>query len=157
MLEDAVAVFVRAVGTVTVATIPNVAPSPFARRPTVHVPPEYVPIDGLDDTSVSPAGSASATTTDCAASGPLLVTVTVNATLAPTAGVASSTAFVTTRFASGTLTVADAVLSAGVGSYVELVAPAVFVTAVCTLTVATTVSVAEAPFVRLPTVQVPPA
>ena len=131
MLEDAVAVFVRAVGTVTVATIPNVAPpAPLARVPTVHVPPAYVPIDGLADTSVNPPGSASATTTDCAASGPLLVTVTVNTTFAPTAGVASSTAFVTTRFASGTLTVADAVLSAGVGSYVELAATAVFVTAV---------------------------
>ncbi len=44
------------------------------------------------------------------------MTVTVNVTLLLIAGVALLTDFVTARFASGTFTVADAALFAGVGS-----------------------------------------
>ena len=107
------------------------------------------------DTSVSPEGRASATATACAALGPVLVTVTVKVTLAPTAGVALSTTFVTARSASFASTIADAELFAGVGSYVDEVAVAVLVTAVCEVTVATIVSVALAPFARFPTAQMP--
>ena len=114
--DETIAVFVRAVGTVTVAMMLNVALVPLARLPTVHVPDAYVPVDGVALTSDNPAGSASATETACAVSGPLLLTVTVNVTLAPTDGVALLTVFVTARSASRASTVAEAMLFAGLGS-----------------------------------------
>ena len=119
---------------VTVAVICSVAEAPLASAPTVQVPAAYVPTDGLDDTKVTPAGSASATATPCAVSTPVLVTVTVNTTLDPTAGVASETVFVIARSASGTSTEADAVLLAETGSKVVAETVAVFVSAVWVVT-----------------------
>ena len=107
---EAVAVFVIAVWVVTVATIESVAEAAFAMVPTVHTPAAYEPVDGVALTRVRPAGSASATETLCALSGPLLVTVTVNVTLLFKTGVALLTVLLTAKFASGTLTTADAVL-----------------------------------------------
>ena len=99
VVADTIAVFVTAVWTVTVATIDRVALAPLARAPTVQVPAAYVPTDGVALTSVRPAGSASATTTPDAVSGPPLVTITVNVTLLFSAGVALLTVFVTLRLA----------------------------------------------------------
>ena len=98
--------FVSSVCVVTVATSDSDADAPFARFPTAHTPvPElYEPTDGVADTNVRPAGSRSATDTPEAASGPPLLTVTVNVTLLLIAGVALLTDFVTARFASGALT-----------------------------------------------------
>ena len=119
---------------VTVAVICSVADAPLASAPSVHVPAAYVPTDGLDDTRVTPAGSASATATPWAVSTPVLATVTVNTTLDPTAGVASVTVFVTARSASGTLTVAEAALFAATGSNVVAETLAVFASAVWVVT-----------------------
>ena len=116
-----------------------------------------MPCDGVELTGVSPAGRASATVTPVAPSGPLLVTATVNVTFWPRSGSGWSTTFVTTRSASGTLTVADALLLPGVGSYVVALTVAVLVTAMWVVTVATTARVALAPFATVPTVQVPAA
>ena len=104
-------------GLVTVATMSSVALAALARLPIVQTPvPALYAAGGVALTNVSPAGRESATVTDCAVSGPLLVTVNVNVTLDPISGVASFTVFVTATFASGTLTDADAALFAGVGS-----------------------------------------
>ena len=108
-------------------------------------------------TRLSPGGRASATLTPVDVSGPLLVTVTRNVTWPPKDGVGSSTVFVTARSASRASTLAEAVLLADAGSKVAELALAVFVRAVGTVTVATRLSVAEAPLARLPTVQVPVA
>ena len=108
--------FVTAVWVVTVATTASVADAPFAMLPTVHTPAAYDPVEGVADTSVKPAGSASATDTPLAASGPLLVTATLKVTLLFNVGVALLTVFVTTRLACRPLTVARVVLLAGVGS-----------------------------------------
>ena len=115
---NAVAVLVIDVCVVTVATSDRVADAPFARFPTVQTPvPElYDPTEGVADTNVRPAGSRSATDAAEAVSGPPLLTVTVNVTFDPTAGVALLTDLATDKFASGTFTVADAELFAGVGS-----------------------------------------
>ena len=149
--------FVSSVCVVTVATSDSVADAPFARFPTVQTPvPElYDPTDGVADTNVRPAGSRSATDTPEEASGPPLLTVTVNVTLLLIAGVALLTDFVTARFASGTFTVADAELLPATGSVLVVEAVAVFVSKVCVVTVATSDSVAEAPLLRFPTVHTP--
>ena len=89
--------------------------------------------------------------------GPLFVSVTVNVTLVPTAGVALLTVLVTARFASGTSTDAEAALFAPTGSCVVADTVAVFVTVVWVVTAATTARVALAPFVIDPTVQAPAA
>ena len=82
-------------------------------------------------------------------------TVTVNVTFELMTGVAVLTVFVTVISASGTLTVAEAALLATTGSYVDDEAVAVLVIAVWVVTVATIVSVADAPLARLPTSQLP--
>ena len=113
-------------------------------------------MDGDADTNVRPAGSASIAETAVAASlGPLFVTVSVNVTLVPSAGVALLTDFVIDTSASGALTAADAELFPGTGSYVADEAVAVFVSNVWVVTVATIVRVPLAPFVRSPTVHAP--
>ena len=156
-MADAVAVLVIAVWVVTVATMLSVAEAAFAMVPTVHTPAAYEPVDGVADTNVNPAGSASATETLCALSGPLLVTVTVNVTLLFNAGVALLTVLLVARSALGTSTDAVAVLLAAVGSYVVVDAVAVFVIGVWVVTVATMLSVAEVAFAMVPTVHTPAA
>ena len=123
--------------------------------PTVHTPAAYEPVDGVADTNVKPAGSASATETLCAVSPPLLVTVTVKVTLLLNAGVALLTVFVTARFASGTLTVADAVLLSAFASVLAVVIVAVLTTGETVVTVATIDRVALAPLARVPTDHTP--
>ncbi len=56
----------------------------------------------MADTNVSPAGSASVTSTPVASSGPPLATVTTYVSVSPSCGEASSTAFVTVRSAEPT-------------------------------------------------------
>ena len=133
------------------------AVAPLVIEPIVQTPPAYVPCSVVALTKLSPAGSASATATPVAVSGPLLVTDTTNVTWPFNDGVAVSTVFVTARSASRASTDAEAELSAGVGSNVADDPVAVLVRTVGTVTVATTLNVAPAPLVRLPTVQVPDA
>ena len=116
-----------------------------------------MPTDGVTDTSVRPAGSASATVVATAVSGPLLVTVTVNVTLPLSAGVALLTVFVTARLASGASTEADAVLLPETGSSVVAATVALLVTRVWPVTVATMANVSTPPFATVPTLQMPDA
>ena len=157
VVVDAVAVLISAVCVVTFATTARVAVTPLASEPTVQVPAEYEPCEGVDDTSVNPGGSVSATETPAAASGPLLTTDTVNVTFALSAGVALSTVFVTRRSASGTLTVADAALLVAFGSNWSAEADAELVIARCEVTFAMIDNVAVTPVANDPTVQVPAA
>ena len=139
---------------VTVATIARVAVVPLARDPTVHVPDAYEPCDGVDDTSVSPAGRLSATDTLVAVSAPLFTTETVNVTLELIAGVALLTLFVTRRSESRTSTEALAVLFAEFGSYVVDATDAEFVMFVSTVGVAVIVTDAAPPDGMAASVQV---
>ena len=141
----------------TVATMLSVAEAAFAMLPTVHTPAAYEPVDGVADTNVRPAGSASATDVATAVSGPLFVTATVNVTLPLSAGVALLTVLVTARFASGASTEADAVLLAGTGSSVVAATVALLVIWVWPVTVATTANVSTPPFATVPTLQMPAA
>ena len=111
----------------------------------------------MADTNARPGGSASATVTDWAASGPLFVTVTVKVTLEPTSGVAMSTLLAMTRSASLASTWTDVVSFAGTGSKVVVVTVAVLVIGVWPLTRATTASVALAAFASGPIAQIPVA
>ena len=65
----------------------------------IPVPSSYAPSDGIELTNDSPAGRLSLTSTLLAASGPLLVRVTVNITLSPTVGFELSTDFSSERSA----------------------------------------------------------
>src|SRR5262245_33327369 len=96
-----VAVLVCAPGLATVAVMDRVWRTPALTVPTAQVPVAlvYVPWLGVADTKVSPAGSRSSTATLVAASGPLLVRVTVKVTVAPTLGVGLLTALLTWRSA----------------------------------------------------------
>lgn len=85
----------------TVATITNVSDAPFKKFPIVHVGDTQLPTDGVALTIEYPEGMASVTTTFVALSGPRLSAVMVNVTLAPTAGVADETVFVTAKSAMG--------------------------------------------------------
>ena len=77
----------------------------------------YVPCDGVAETSVSPAGNGSVTSAPVAPSGPLFVSVTVNVTVSPTFGVASSTDFAIARSAvAPAFNAAPALLLLGFGS-----------------------------------------
>src|SRR5262249_24603185 len=76
----------------------------------------YLPWLGVADTNVSPAGSRSLTLTWVAAFGPALVRVTVKATTWPTLGRGMLTLLASRRSACCGVTVALAVLLAGVGS-----------------------------------------
>ena len=155
VVAAAVALLVTGVCVVTVAMTLRLALAPLASVPTVHTPPAKLPVEGVALTRVSPVGRASVTVTPCDASGPLLVRVIVNVTLAPTSGVALLTVLTTARLASGTSTSADATLFAGTGSYRSDVAEAVLVTSVWVVTLATMASVAVAPLASVPTVQTP--
>ena len=157
VVADAIAVLVIGVVAVTVATMSSVAEAPLASVPRVHRPAAYAPADGVADTSVRPAGSASASDTLCAPSGPLLVTVTTKVTLLFNGGVASLTVFVTARSEFGTSRAADAVLSAGVESNVDDDTVAVFVICVYPVTVATMSRSTVTPLLSVPMVQTPPA
>ena len=63
------------------------------------------------DTKVKPAGKRSATLTPVAASGPVLLSVTVNVTLSPTLGLALLTVLVKDKSANGLIVVASLALS----------------------------------------------
>ena len=157
--EVAVALLVTGVVTVTVARRVSVSIAPFARLPTVQspVPKLYEPAEAIADWNARPAGNRSATATPVAASGPLLVTVTVNVTLVPIDGLALSTTLVTARFATGASTDALSELSAALGSCAEVVAVAVFVIRALLATWAWTVNVADAAFASVPIVHTPAA
>src|SRR4029077_9939174 len=100
------------------AVITSVALAPLMRGPLVHSPvPEFDgPALGVARTSVSPAGSRSATSTPVALLGPLFVAVTVNVTLLPRFGVGLSTVFVMAMSAATGVTVATAELLPATGS-----------------------------------------
>ena len=100
------------------AMIVRVCGAPGPTVPTSHTPvaSSYVPWLGSAETKVSPAGNRSVTSTLVAASGPLLVRVTVKVIVSPTLGVASLTVLVSARSACWGVSVALAVLLAGVGS-----------------------------------------
>ena len=157
VVAEAIAVLVIGVTAVTVATMSSVADAPLARVPTVHTSAAYAPADGDADTKVNPPGNASATDTPAAGSGPLLATVMVNVTLAPSAGPAVLTLLVRTRSARRPLSEADAALLPGMGSCVAVAAVAVFVIVPVDVTVAVIASVAAAPLASVPTVQTPEA
>lgn len=78
--------------------------------PTVHSPlvESYVSWLTVDERKVSPPGSKSVTSTMVAVLGPLLVSVTVKATVSPTLGVESLTRLVRPRSAIWVLTSIDA-------------------------------------------------
>ena len=114
-----VAVLVCAAGLTTVAVMVSVCGTPGLTVPTVHTPADGVVgalARGRADTKVSPAGSRSVTCTPVAASGPLLVRVTVKVIWSPTLGVASLTVLVTARSACWGVSVALAVLLPVFGS-----------------------------------------
>src|SRR5256884_2730781 len=73
------AVFKTGPVVVTVATTVSVVEVPLASDPMAHtpVPLEYVPVAGVADTSVSPAGSRSVTRTPVAFEGPRLLAAIV--------------------------------------------------------------------------------
>src|SRR3954466_2287447 len=77
------------------------AAAPLASVPTFQRPevPSYVPALVVADTKVRPAGRRSVTCTPVAASGPLLVRVTVKVMTSPTLGVALLTALARARSA----------------------------------------------------------
>ena len=83
------------------------------------------------------------------------MTVTVKVTLLLKAGVALLTVFVTARFASNTLTEAEAELLAALASVLVVVIVAVLTTGESVVTVATIDNVADAPFARFPTDHTP--
>src|SRR6516165_7944546 len=96
----------------------------------------------MADTKVNPAGKASLTLTFVAASGPLLLRVTVKITVSPTLGVASFTVLVNARSACCGVTVTLAWLLVEFGSnWSEWLIVAVFVSAFGLATVAMMVSV----------------
>ncbi len=63
----------------------------------VHVGAVHVPVLGVTEPIVKPAGRASSMLTFVAWAGPLFVTVTVKVTVSPSSGVPLSTIFVMTR------------------------------------------------------------
>src|SRR3954462_5737835 len=107
-----VAVLVCAPGLITMAWIARVAFVLPGRVPTLHrpVPLLYDPWLGVAVTKRSPLGSRSAIATLVAASGPLLLSVTVKVTVSPTLGVASLTDLLNARSACCGVSVALAVL-----------------------------------------------
>ena len=118
-----------------------------------------MPCDGVADTNVRPAGSASVTTTPVAGLGPLLATVTVNVTLSPTDGAGLSTVVFTPTSALAapfTIAAAELLLSTGSG-WSRATTSARLVMAPATVTVAASVSVADCPFSRVPIVHAPVA
>ena len=118
-----------------------------------------MPCDGVADTSVSPAGSASVTTTPVAGLGPLLVTVTVNVTVSPTSGAGWSTVLVTPTSALAapfTIAAAELLLATGSG-WSCATTSARLVMAPATVTVASSVSVADCAFSSVPIVHAPVA
>src|SRR6516162_916381 len=110
------AVFVWAVGLVTVAVRVRVWAADGLTVPTVHTPPEYVPWLGVALTRVRPAGKVSATLTFVASLGPVLLRVTVNVIVSPTLGLALLTDLVSARSACCGVSVALAPLLPGSGS-----------------------------------------
>ena len=102
-----VAVLVCGLGLVTVARIRSVCGDPTATVPTLHSPvvESYVPWLGMSDTNDRPDGSRSVTWASVAASGPLLLSVTVKVTVSPTLGVGLLTVLESARSACcGTMT-----------------------------------------------------
>ena len=78
VVASTVAVFESAPSVVVVTTIVTAASPPSARIPSRHVtvPPasEHEPCDGVAETKLTPAGSASTTSTPWASDGPSLCT-----------------------------------------------------------------------------------
>jgi hypothetical protein len=62
---------------VTVATMSRLRVAPDGTEARLQTPAANVPTDGAAETSVNPAGNASVTSTAVAASGPLLLRVSV--------------------------------------------------------------------------------
>ena len=155
--DETVAVLVIGAELVTRAVTLSVSVAPLAIVPIVQTPAAKVPTDGVAESIVSPAGSVSATRVPGAASGPLFVTVTVNATVLLRAGVPSSTVLVIARSASATSTDAESVSLTGLTSNAPDVTVAVFVIGADEPTDATTVSVSVAPFATVPRLQSPAA
>src|SRR5262249_44615512 len=113
----------------------------------------YVPREGVAETSPSPAGSRSSTTTPVASFGPRSVAVTVNVTVSPTDGVVRSTVFWSATSAAAAaliVTAAVSLLVFGSGSLAPVLA-AVLVTVPACVTRAASVSSAKSPAFRLPT------
>ena len=118
-----------------------------------------MPCDGVADTNVSPAGSASVTTTPVAGLGPAFTTVTVNVTVSPTDGAGLSTALFTPTSALAvpfTTAAAELLLATGSG-WSRATTSARLVMAPATVTVASSVSVSDCAFSRVPIVHTPVA
>src|SRR5262249_56458371 len=103
------------------ATSVRCADADAAMAPAAHVPVRgsWVPCDGDADTSVSPGGSASCTTTPLASLGPRSVAVTVKVTVSPTEGAVRSTVFWMATSAAGAAlswATAESLLVSGSGS-----------------------------------------
>lgn len=143
----------------TVTTSTTVAFAPFARVPREHVTvvvPEHVPWDGVAETNVIPAGSASVMTTLVAALGPAFAMAMLYVIL-PFGAKDAGPVFVTERSACGvTVVVEVAVLLAKLGSGVgEPLAVAVLVIVpVVSVLVTTRVIVLVPPLLMAPSEQV---
>ncbi|MBO9678450.1 MAG: hypothetical protein J7556_09440 [Acidovorax sp.] len=110
----------------------------------------------MEDTNARPAGSRSCTVTLVAAFGPLFTSVTVNVTVSPTFGAALLTDLASAKSACCGVTVALAVLLAGLGSdWSEARTAAVLTCRFALATVAWICNVGDAPVVTVPTVQIP--
>src|SRR5262249_59768640 len=115
------------------------------------------PWEAVAETSPSPTGSRSSTTTPVASFGPRSVAVTVNVTVSPTDGVVRSTVFWSATSAAAAaliMTAAVSLLVFGSGSFAPVLA-AVLVTVPVCATRAASVSSAKSPAFRLPTTQSP--
>lgn len=82
VVDDTVAVLVIGWATVGVTTIVIVAAAPLAMVPSAHwttplSSPPQLPCEGVTDPNVTLVGNTSLTTTESAASGPALATVSV--------------------------------------------------------------------------------
>jgi hypothetical protein len=161
-----VAVLVMVPDAVAVTTIVTVALAPFPMMPsaqfTVLVPVHGLPWLGVADTKLTPAGSVSLTDTPVALFGPRLVTVIVYVKFCPTYTMPFDTVLLIARFADKPLTVVEVVALSfpDTGSATALVTLAVLLRAgFATVGVTTMVTVALAPFARVPiehvTVDVP--
>ena len=135
---DTWAVLVKTPGTSTRAVSDNVV-LPTGSVPTVQFPALNVPVVGVLEIRVKPAGSCSETVTPVASLGPALVRVIVYTTFCPTAGAGLSTVLLKLKSALELLlAVVLELLLAGCGSLVELVTLAVLVTLVAGLKLAGT-------------------
>ena len=123
VVADTFAVLLSVPADPGVTTIFTVAPAPFASEPRLHVTvavPLHEPTVVLDETNVTPDGSASVTVTPAAASGPWFATASVHVNGDPTVTGSGESDFAIDRSASSV----GGVTSFTVVDTVELLLPA---------------------------------